>query len=138
MPRRIPRYIPADELARLMTAVASLPCPHQRAALLVARWSGARRGEICRLAVVSLIFGEGCLAGQPLRMATAFAITECSITRLEKSAMIAVLQDEPAFSKLFISYLLTRNISWISFSIRAKNAWRGFFYCWPTSERRED
>jgi integrase len=44
MPRRIPRYIPADELARLMTAVASLPCPYQRGALLVARWSGARRG----------------------------------------------------------------------------------------------
>jgi integrase len=34
-----------------MTAVADLPCPYQRAALLVARWSGARRGEICRLTV---------------------------------------------------------------------------------------
>jgi integrase len=51
MPKRIPRYIPADELARLMTAIAGLPCPFQRAALLVARWSGARRGEICRLSV---------------------------------------------------------------------------------------
>lgn len=50
-PKRIPRYIPADELARLMTAVADLPCPYQLAALLVARWSGARRGEICRLTV---------------------------------------------------------------------------------------
>ena len=54
MPRltaRIPRYIPTDELARLMAAVAELSCPYQRAALLVARWSGARRGEICRLSV---------------------------------------------------------------------------------------
>jgi integrase len=50
-PKRIPRYIPADELARLMVAIADLPCPYQRAALLIARWSGARRGEICRLAV---------------------------------------------------------------------------------------
>jgi len=55
-------------------------------------------------------FGEGCLAGQPLRMATAVAVTECSVVRLEKSAMIAVLHDEPVFSALFISYLLTRNI----------------------------
>ncbi|MGE8944045.1 tyrosine-type recombinase/integrase [Leptospira interrogans] len=51
MPARIPRYIPTDELAKLMSAVAALPCPYQRAALLIARWSGARRGEICRLPV---------------------------------------------------------------------------------------
>ena len=55
-------------------------------------------------------FGEGCLAGQPLRMATAVAISECSIIRLEKPAMIRVLHDEPAFSELFVAYLLTRNI----------------------------
>jgi integrase len=46
---RIPRYIPADELERLMAAIRALPCPYQRAALLVARWSGARRDEIRRL-----------------------------------------------------------------------------------------
>lgn len=51
LPARIPRYIPADELARLMSAVADLPCPYQRAALLSARWSGARRSEICRLPI---------------------------------------------------------------------------------------
>jgi len=50
-PARLPRYIPAPELARLMAAVLELPCPFQRTALLVARWSGARRGEIQRLAV---------------------------------------------------------------------------------------
>ena len=43
-----------------MTAVVSLPCPYQRAALLVARWSGARRGEICRLAVDCLdVYPDG-------------------------------------------------------------------------------
>jgi integrase len=51
MPMRIPRFIPADELERLMAAVAKLPCPYQRAALLIARWTGARKGEIQRLAV---------------------------------------------------------------------------------------
>jgi integrase len=50
-PHRVPRFIPADELARLMTAIQALACPYQRAALLVARWSGARKGEIRRLAV---------------------------------------------------------------------------------------
>lgn len=47
--RRVPRYIPEAELSRLMEAIRSLECPYQRAALLVARWSGARRDEIRRL-----------------------------------------------------------------------------------------
>ncbi len=51
LPQRIPRYIPTGELERLMKAIRSLDCPYQRAALLIARWSGARRGEIRRLAV---------------------------------------------------------------------------------------
>ena len=51
IPARVPRYIPEDELARLMPAIRSLPCPYQRAALLIARWSGARREEIRRLAL---------------------------------------------------------------------------------------
>ena len=50
LPARIPRYIPAGELAALMDAVRELSCPYQRGALLAARWSGARRNEICRLA----------------------------------------------------------------------------------------
>ncbi len=51
IPARVPRYIPEDELARLMPAIRSLTCPYQRAALLIARWSGARREEIRRLSV---------------------------------------------------------------------------------------
>jgi CRP/FNR family cyclic AMP-dependent transcriptional regulator len=54
--------------------------------------------------------GEGCLTGQPLRVATAVAMTECGIMRLEKEAMIRVLHDEPAFSEMFISHLLARTI----------------------------
>ncbi|GGR09375.1 tyrosine-type recombinase/integrase [Deinococcus ruber] len=45
-PRSIPRYIPDDQLQRLMPEIHALTCPFQRAALLIARWSGARRGEI--------------------------------------------------------------------------------------------
>jgi integrase len=50
-PRTLPRFIPDHELAALMTAVGQLPDPYQRAALIVARWSGARRDEIRRLAI---------------------------------------------------------------------------------------
>jgi integrase len=50
-PTRVPRFIPADELEPLITAIADLECPQQRAALLVARWCGARQGEIRRLAI---------------------------------------------------------------------------------------
>ena len=54
--------------------------------------------------------GDGCLTGQPRRMATAAAMTECEIMRLEKSAMIRVLHEEPAFSEMFVSHILTRTI----------------------------
>jgi CRP/FNR family cyclic AMP-dependent transcriptional regulator len=55
-------------------------------------------------------FGEGCLAGQPRRMATATAMIECEIMRLEKQAMIRVLHKEPVFSEMFVSHLLERTI----------------------------
>jgi len=54
--------------------------------------------------------GEGCLAGQTLRIATAKAMTECEIMRVEKGAMIRVLHDEPAFSEMFVKHLLAHTI----------------------------
>ncbi|MGE9010706.1 Crp/Fnr family transcriptional regulator [Leptospira interrogans] len=54
-------------------------------------------------------FGEGCLNGHSLRIATSTATEESLITSISKPAMIAVLHDEPKFSELFIAYLLTRN-----------------------------
>jgi len=55
-------------------------------------------------------FGEGCLAGQSRRMATASAMTECEIMRLEKQAIVRTLHDESAFSELFVAHLLARTI----------------------------
>jgi CRP/FNR family cyclic AMP-dependent transcriptional regulator len=55
-------------------------------------------------------FGEGCLAGQTQRIATVTAMTDSVIVRLEKSAIIEVLHQEPAFSELFIAHLLGRSI----------------------------
>jgi CRP-like cAMP-binding protein len=54
-------------------------------------------------------FGEGCLNGHPLRIATTRALDESVITRIEKATMIATIHDEAEFSELFMSYLLTRN-----------------------------
>ena len=66
-------------------------------------------------AVVAIVgpghfFGEGCLNGHPVRIATTRAVDrDCVITRLEKATMIATIHKEPEFSELFMSYLLNRN-----------------------------
>lgn len=54
-------------------------------------------------------FGEGCLIGQPLRMATAKAMAESEIMRVDKTEMIRVLHEEPTFGELFTAHLLIRN-----------------------------
>ena len=53
--------------------------------------------------------GEGCLIGQPKRLATASAMSECETMRVEKTEIQRVLKDEPAFSEMFVSHILTRN-----------------------------
>jgi CRP/FNR family cyclic AMP-dependent transcriptional regulator len=55
-------------------------------------------------------FGEGCLAGQPLRIGTATAVTSTTALVIEKKEMIHALHEEHAFSDRFISYMLSRNI----------------------------
>jgi CRP-like cAMP-binding protein len=54
--------------------------------------------------------GEGCLTGQLRRVATATAMTECKLMRLEKATIIQVLHDESAFSEMFVSHLLARTL----------------------------
>jgi CRP/FNR family cyclic AMP-dependent transcriptional regulator len=68
-----------------------------------------------REAVIGIIgakafFGEGCLAGQSVRMASATAMTDCSLIRLQKRALNRLLRAEPDFSALFLAYVLSRNI----------------------------
>ena len=53
--------------------------------------------------------GEGCLIGQPKRLATASAMTDCVIMRVDKTEIRRVLQEEPAFSQMFVSHILARN-----------------------------
>jgi CRP-like cAMP-binding protein len=68
-----------------------------------------------RQAVIGILehgtfFGEGCLAGQPLRMATANAMQASKIVRVEKATTVRLLHQEPEFAELFIAYLLSRNV----------------------------
>ena len=55
-------------------------------------------------------FGEGCLAGHQVCMATATAVKYSSVVRIDKQTMIRALHDDPSFSKLFLAFLLSRNI----------------------------
>lgn len=66
-------------------------------------------------AVVALLgredfFGEACLVGQTARLASATTLVACTIVRVDKTSMIRVLHDEPAFSELFLAYVLSRNM----------------------------
>src|SRR6185295_6354562 len=66
-------------------------------------------------------FGEGCLAGQPVRMATASAMSEVSAVRVERQAMVELLHERSTFSERFMAHLLpgtcaSRKIWWISCS----------------------
>jgi CRP/FNR family transcriptional regulator, cyclic AMP receptor protein len=72
----------------------------------------SKQGKEAVIAILGVgdFFGEGCLAGQPLRIATASAVTDSSTLRLEKAATIRALRKDPGFSEMFIAYLLSRNI----------------------------
>jgi CRP-like cAMP-binding protein len=72
----------------------------------------SEQGKEAVIAILGMddFFGEGCLAGQAQRIATVTAMTDAVIARLEKTAIIKVIHEEPAFSELFIAHLLGRSI----------------------------
>jgi CRP-like cAMP-binding protein len=72
----------------------------------------SRQGKEAVVAILGEgdFFGEGCLAGQPLRISTQTAITDCLLSRLDKATVVRLLHDEPDFAAIFLKYLLTRNI----------------------------
>jgi CRP-like cAMP-binding protein len=69
-------------------------------------------GKEATLAILSEgeFFGEGGLAGQPFRMGSATAMTDCEVLRIDRKAMMHALHREHTFSDLFVAYLLARNI----------------------------
>lgn len=73
--------------------------------------------KIGKEAVIGLLkegdfLGENCLTGQPLRLCSAIALTDCSLMRIGKNLMIKALHEEPALSEIFVAYLLARNIQY--------------------------
>ena len=71
--------------------------------------------EVGKEAVVAILaagdfFGEGCLAGQPVRIGTATAITPSTVLVIEKAEMFRVLHEQHALSDRFITFMLARNI----------------------------
>jgi CRP/FNR family transcriptional regulator, cyclic AMP receptor protein len=76
----------------------------------------SQQGKEAIVAVLSPgeFFGEGCMAGQQLRMATATAMTDCTLDRIEKSLMTRLLHERHDVSELFVTHLLSRNIRYES------------------------
>lgn len=72
----------------------------------------SRQGKEAVVAILGAgdFFGEGCLAGQPRRMATACSMSRSSIMKLKKADIVRLLHEERSFSELFIGHLLSRNI----------------------------
>ena len=72
----------------------------------------SKRGKEAVIAMLGQgdFFGEGCLAGQPLRMCTATSVTKSSVLHIRKADMVRALHDEPTFSDRFLAHMLTRNI----------------------------
>jgi CRP/FNR family cyclic AMP-dependent transcriptional regulator len=70
------------------------------------------RGKEAVVAILpeATFFGEGCLAGQPVRMATATAVQGAAIIRVTKEAMVRLLHREPEFAERFLAHLLSRNV----------------------------
>lgn len=72
----------------------------------------SKQGKEAVIAVLgpNVFVGEGSLAGQRLRMATATALSDGSLVRIEKETMIRLLYEQPTFSELFTTHLLSRNV----------------------------
>jgi CRP/FNR family transcriptional regulator, cyclic AMP receptor protein len=72
----------------------------------------SKRGKEAVVAILGPgdFIGEGALAGQPRRMASATPLTECSIVRIEKDATVRALRSDAEFAEIFLAYLLIRNI----------------------------
>jgi CRP-like cAMP-binding protein len=72
----------------------------------------SRQGKEAVIAILGPhdFFGEGCLAGQSTRMASATAMSACTIMRVEKAALNRALREKPAFAEMFLMHVLSRNI----------------------------
>ena len=90
---------------------------------------------------VHTFLGEGCLAGQLKRMATATAIAPCTILSIEKDEMKRLLRSQPAFADRFLAHMLTRNIRIEEDLVdqlfnSGESGWRARCFCWRATANR--
>ena len=78
----------------------------------VKRTVGSAQGKEAIVGILgeNEFFGEGCLAGQPLRVSSAIAVSDCTLYRIEKPLMMHLLREQHQVSEFFITHLLSRNI----------------------------
>jgi CRP/FNR family cyclic AMP-dependent transcriptional regulator len=98
-----------DEVAFLQSAVADAVFYIQKGKIKIVVVSQKGKEAVVAILGPGEFFGEGCLIGQPLRLATAKAMTESQVVRVSKAEMLRALHAEPSFAELFITHLLTRN-----------------------------
>jgi CRP/FNR family transcriptional regulator, cyclic AMP receptor protein len=98
-----------DEMVFRQSAVADAVFYIQKGKIKIVVTSKQGKEAVVGILAPGEFFGEGCLIGQPLRLATAKAMTESQIVRVSKTEMLRVLHAEPAFAELFMTHLLTRN-----------------------------
>jgi CRP/FNR family cyclic AMP-dependent transcriptional regulator len=90
------------------------PCTHvfhlQRGSVKLSVLSKAGKEAIVSVLQPGDFFGEGCLAGQPLRMATATAVNVSVVAAIEKAHMIEMLHERPRLNDQFLAHMLARNL----------------------------
>jgi CRP/FNR family transcriptional regulator, cyclic AMP receptor protein len=72
--------------------------------------SAGGKAAVIALLDADTFFGEGCLAGQAVRISTASAVRASQVIRIEKAAMVSLLHTDAEFSELFTAYVLSRNV----------------------------
>jgi CRP/FNR family cyclic AMP-dependent transcriptional regulator len=107
--RRIVRFAPAA-VVFAQGAQATSAFYIQEGGVKLSVLSPAGREAVVAMLGPSDFFGEGCLAGQPLRMGTATAVMPTTVLRIQKKEMIRTLHEQPEFSDRFIAHMLVRNI----------------------------
>ena len=98
-----------DEVVFRQSAVADAVFYIQKGKIKIVVASKEGKEAVVGILGPGEFFGEGCLIGQPLRLATAKAMTESQVVRVSKAEMLRVLHAEPSFAELFMTHLLTRN-----------------------------
>ena len=107
--RRIVRFAPAAVVFAQGAQATSVFYVQEGGVKLSVLSSGGREAVVAMLGPTDF-FGEGCLAGQPVRMATATAVMPTTVMRIQKREMIRTLHEQPEFSDRFIAHMLVRNI----------------------------